>query len=476
MIGCSEYSGGIAALPGAFNDVHRFEELLTGEFRFTDVTALAGTSDEDRPTAAAIGSAFQSLIRRTQAGDQIFVLLSGHGTQFPVPEEQTDLLAESNPEPDGFDEVFLAADYQNGSNFIRDDQFGHWLDELRSKPANVWIIFDCCFSGTMTRGADPSQNVTRGLRPIDAGVSETDIDRALELAKPFRQPSHGPCSPLHGQWSAHRNRGSLVAFYACQPFETAKEVYRPETLPRSDDLRTGLLSYHVLRSLRQCGEQISYRDLSRMVVSGIRSEMGSDGPTPMFEGDIEQRVLGLNEWPDTGLYLDEMIDGYWRVSGGCLAGLTEQTLMALYPLNASSGTQPVGYVRVVSVATSAAAVVPVKYGDKEPFVPADQDLPLRCRVMTDGRMAPVSLGVLPLAPAHTVTLSRIAKDLETADPDRVRIADVEEAEYILTFATPEQAQTNFGYQTQKSGYLLAERRTTRAALPGNVQLKVIGGL
>ncbi len=466
LIGCSKYSTGIADLPGAANDVQRFEALLTKEFHFTDVRSLAGVRDENRPTASAIAAEFQELISRTKPGDQVFILLSGHGTQFAVPDRQTDLLDPANPEPDGFDEVFLAADFANGANFIRDDQFGQWLDQLRSKPADVWIVFDCCFSGTMMRGATAStESTTRGLRPIDAGVSQATIDRAIQRAESVNFGQHGTNPPLSVRTSASRTGGTLVAFYACQAFETAKEVFRPETFPRSVDNRSGLLSYHLLRSLRQCGEQISYRDLSRMVVSGIRAELGSDGPTPLFDGDIDQRVLGLDQWPETGLYL-EKVDEQWRVSGGKLAGLADQTIMSVHPLARPDSEKIAGYVRVIKATTSDAEVIPVAYEDVPEIVLDDQTLPLRCKVVSGATVNPTSLGILSLNPDDEETLNRIVSEIQQAIPDRVQVVSSTDAECLLTLVTPMQAQERFGYTTPESGYLLLERRSARAADPG----------
>ena len=99
----------------------------------------------------------EELIGKAGPDVQLFILLSGHGMQVPIPETQTDPLDPKNPEPDGMDEVFLPADAKSWTkdgleNAIRDDQMGGWLDRMRERGAAVWIVFDCCHSGSMTRG------------------------------------------------------------------------------------------------------------------------------------------------------------------------------------------------------------------------------------------------------------------------------------------------------------------------------------
>jgi len=468
LIGCSQYSGNIAPLPGAANDARRFAAFLSKEFQFADVQILAETSGDERPTANAIRLAFDALIARTRPHDQVFILVSGHGTQIPVPKSQTDLLAKSNPEPDGFDEVFLASDYSNGANLIKDDQFGDWLDQLRTKPADVWIVFDCCFSGTMTRGKVAVDSTIRGLHPADAGISEADIQEAATKAKALFSDRNGVDSPIAVSASMTPQTGKLVAFYACQPFETAKEVYRPEDGERTEENRSGLLSYHLLRSLRRCGEEITYRDLARMIVSGIRAELGSRGPTPLFEGSIDQRVLGIDEWPVKGLYL-EKAEEKWRVSGGRLSGLDDDTVLSIHPLSRSDSGDTLGYARVTEVSTTQAVVVPIAYGDVAEIVLDDYQLPLRCEVTSESTFEATPIGILPQTPSDNERLNRIVQQVQKNVPERVSIVDSGQADCLLTFVTPAQAMSQFHYTVDQPGFLLVERQTARRATLADAQ-------
>ena len=189
LVGCTHYDNrAIPALDGPLNDVAMWAKLLTEPKGFAfppaNVTRLAGWPEDvkARPTYANIVAAFEALLAKAGPGVQVFILLSGHGTQIPIPESQTDPLDPKNPEPDGMDEVFLPSDVKSWGggdkrveNAIIDDQIGLWLDQLRDKGASVWIVFDCCHAGSMTRDAEER---TRTVDPEKALGSSPAIEHA----------------------------------------------------------------------------------------------------------------------------------------------------------------------------------------------------------------------------------------------------------------------------------------------------------
>src|SRR5207248_2962902 len=69
-------------------------------------------------------------------------------------------------------------------NLVLDDQIGEWLSALRGKGANVWILFDCCHSGSMDRGGadrpDPKGGVR--LREVSAVAAGLVAEKALQQA------------------------------------------------------------------------------------------------------------------------------------------------------------------------------------------------------------------------------------------------------------------------------------------------------
>jgi hypothetical protein len=134
LVGCSEYpklSPG-HSLRGPTNDVDLVAELLTSDrfkFKPKNITALAGwpAKGKLRPTRNNIMGAFNKLIRNAKDGDQIFILMSGHGSQQPANEDPNDR------ETDGFDEIFLPADAQSweGDGDVQTVKYAIVDDEVR---------------------------------------------------------------------------------------------------------------------------------------------------------------------------------------------------------------------------------------------------------------------------------------------------------------------------------------------------------
>lgn len=366
LVGCTEYpnsQGAIKSLRGPANDVPMFAKLLHERFRFPrkQIVQLVGWPENERlrPTRANIAAGFERLIRDATSGSQVVILLSGHGAQTPALEADTEEL-------DGLDEVFLPADAGLWSdeagellNSIRDNQIDRWLERLRAKGANVWILCDCCHSGTMTRGIggdDLEQN--RGLDCMELGIPATALANAAKRARANAAASdETTLGFLDSQAAADgaKTTGSLVAFFAAQAFEKAPELPCPSDAPRTPEHVYGLMSYVLTQTLQQCRGPLSYGDLGRRLISQYRAERGPRSPTPGFIGDLDREVLGARLWPSVSMRL-EQIDGATQVSVGSLAGLAVGSILAVHPVEASADTTVLGYVRVTDVTPTSARV------------------------------------------------------------------------------------------------------------------------
>jgi hypothetical protein len=394
LVGCTEYVNvrNVPKLDGPANDVPLFAGVLKESFGFADadITCLVGWPDDAkaRPSYANICAAFEDLIRKAGPGVQIVISLSGHGTQIPIPESQTDALDPSNPEPDGMDEVFLPADVKSWGgpnrldNAIIDDQIGVWLDQLRAKGANVWIIFDCCHAGTMSRGTDIVER-TRGVKPQGLGVPDKAIedavkkaDEAVNKAQADGKLSGGDAPAPVGALALAPSKGaagSVVAFYAAQAFEEAPELPRPADAPRTPEHYFGLFSYTLTTALKQRQGPLTYRELGQILVGRYRAERGSRAPTPFFEGDLDREVLGLKVWPKRAAIVLEHDQDKLRLTAGELMGLTTGTVLAVHP--PAGGTRDpkdiLGYVKVQNLTPTTAEVVPCEFNQK-PALAANQ--------------------------------------------------------------------------------------------------------
>jgi hypothetical protein len=444
LIGCSKYPiGKHRELIGTENDVEGFRRVLIESFDFKEITTLAGWSEDSatRPTAANICAAFEQLVTKAQIDDQVVILMSGHGFRFPLPESQVDPLDPANPESDGLDEAFLAADYHAGQNMILDDQIGRWLTQLKAKGAHVWIIFDSCYSGTMTRGgiADSS----RELSPSEAGISLDAIGAAQRRAAQVATKADLPMESegLDIGRADDALSGSVVAFYAAQDFETAPEVTRPKEADENDPrFKRGLLSFHLEHLLRDRTSRITYGDLGRAVLLRYRAD-GRRWPTPFWDGDLDREVLGLREWPRREpIQLDRVGDEY-RLTGGELAGLSKDVVVALHHPDDKDRERPLAYFRVTASNATSASAEPFAYGDAP--VPTVDSLPENCVChIARGNFSDVRVslrlvkygepGLVPLDDSYAATIRTEAESEESA----YDVTDGEKAEWSLVALSP----------------------------------------
>jgi hypothetical protein len=398
LVGCTIYPNneGIPELYGPANDIPAWRALLTAPkglaFPADNVNTLLGWPSDPamRPTRANITKAIESVITRAGPNDMVFILFSMHGAQVPIPADQ-DPLDPKNFEPDGMDETILPADVTAGEvgpgNLIKDDEIGVWLDRIRAKGAHVLIIFDSCHSGTMTRGAEVER--PRFVEPLRLGVKDKDLARAAEKSEFAVKKAKGEGRDLAAEerslQTAKRpaSDGSLVAFFAAQPFETEPELPFPEGAPQTREHYFGLLSYTLLQALGQRQSLMTYRDFARVVDSRYRALRGTRGPTPFCEGDLDREFLGMSTWPNRADVVLERTEQQLVVSAGELQGISGGSILAVRRPAGAAGDadEVIGYVRAESAGSSSAVVKPVAYRDKAAV--GAQTLPTlgRCEVV-----------------------------------------------------------------------------------------------
>ena len=156
-------------LYGPPNDVRLAEQYLVEVERFErDNIVMLSDETTKLPNRANILGALETQEATVQEGDFVLLYFSGHGSRQPVK-------AKSAEELDGYDEIFLPSDVRGWNksigaveNAILDDEIGDFLRSYRRKGTDVWLIFDSCHSGTMTRGVGDDSVRTR--RPNDGAL------------------------------------------------------------------------------------------------------------------------------------------------------------------------------------------------------------------------------------------------------------------------------------------------------------------
>ncbi len=488
LVGCTQYEyENIRSLKGPINDVRLWKTTLTDPaglaFSAENIVELtSGPGAVKPPTCRNIVRAFEDLVKKVGPGDQVVILLSGHGMQMPIPKDQ-DPLDPRNPEPDGLDEIFLAADARPWNaeteslvNVIKDDQFGQWLNQMRNKGAHVWILFDCCHAGTMMRGQG---EVARTVYPAAMGIPATAIADAVKRAqsavaaaeKKNRKPLEEFAVKVAR--SAPGQQGRVVAFYAAQPFETAPERPYPEGAPLRPEYYHGVLSHTVvscLESLRGRANEVSYHELMQLVLARYRAERGTTDPTPGLEGDADGAVLGLKRWPGRSqLLLQKSEDSVeLTVTAGSLHGLTPGTVLALHPPvgDARPAELVLGHVVVEAATAVAATVGPVAVDNKPALAVADIPDLARCSIVSQ------DLGDLRLR-LHVGTNARLVRAVGLLSPEVKRLVEIvteeERAQWLLREVTAAEAKQRFGAVGRDPGIVLIPRQEGIKEPPDSVE-------
>jgi len=355
-------------LVGPGNDVEMMYTVLTEKFHFSpdQIVKLSEKEGKDKgkdflPTKANIKREWARLAQVAKEGDYVLIHMGGHGSQQPEdPPAKAKLFGDpalvSEPEPDGLDEIFLPRDvgkWEGGSgtvqNAIIDDEVANWLKAIRGKKASVWIIFDSCHSGTMSRGGDDTEK-TRDLdMEKDLGVKPEAIKKAVDAAE-AREKAKGEKArggPPPSPFKLAEN-GGLVAIYAAQNIEVTLEREMP---PMSKSGKVyGLLSYTIAQVLMEASEKspqqmITYAELARRVQAQYVA-WGRSFPTPLIEGeDKDREILGDKIWPGrSSIQLSVKGDGL-KINAGAIHGLTPDSILSV-ARPAGKGKDELGYVKV----------------------------------------------------------------------------------------------------------------------------------
>lgn len=391
LIGVSDYDDeiGLSDLRGPSNDVALLRDVLQDRAAF-DIRILAdGIEGAARPTRNAILSALDALVDDTQAGDFVYVHLSGHGTQ------QAD---RNGDETDGLDEVFLPADTSRAEpgtslipNAIVDEELGARIKALRTKGVDVWFVLDSCHSGSGLRAASP-RTQARFIDPAILGVTVSATSQPATTAA-----VDGP--------GEDDLPGGYVAFYAAQSSEVAREILVDET---AENGWYGLFTSRLAARL-QSDPKISYRQLFQAVLSDLGDSSVPGGArlqTPLSEGTLfDAPVFGGGDLEGVRQFA---VDGN-RVQAGLLHGLTENTVLALVDDAGAPADQILSYAQIDDLDAQTSGLNPVRgdcIADREAACPRIGALPQDARFAR--LVAKPRDDVLRIAPVVSLTDGTVA--------------------------------------------------------------------
>jgi len=296
-------------LAGSVNDTVLMRQVLWERYGFPESNIV--TLCNEAATGDAIRREFRGMLERLRslppdAGTaQIVFHFSGHGSQVadqPVGDPDCDEL-------DGLDETLVPFDAtkQGGPEDIRDDELYSFVDQLCADGrARIWLILDCCHSGTGARGATRFRSLQRGTAlPLEARSNE--IRRV----------------------NAKRLPAGAMLLSACRSSEKEPEY-------QEGNQSYGLLTRFVTQALNQeqAVSRLSYDALRESLVVQYRQAGISQAPTPQLEGSSRGIVLGadstFDRQPVWRVQADPRDRSIATLSAGLLHGITVGSLFELY--------------------------------------------------------------------------------------------------------------------------------------------------
>ncbi|MGA0542102.1 caspase family protein [Neotabrizicola sp. VNH66] len=350
-------------LKGPKNDATLVSTYLLTEapvpFAPENVTVLTDDEGYDPATLANIRAAFAELEATVEKGDFVYLHFSGHGTQAPAKDPDSEL--------DGLDELFLPVDIGKWNNTVGvvenalvDDEIGALIDGLRAKGADVWVVFDSCHSGTATRAvtADDEEVMMRQLP--DEVIAELGIPDAPATTRAVGGSAPAAEVPMdqadESQAAQGEGMGALIAFYAAQTTEVTPEKRMPKGSP--DRKSQGVFTYTLFETLAEFPAatygQIAQEVLRKYAVGNLAKS------TPLFEGNLDATVFGAEPGERVAQWAATVEGSTFTIPAGSLHGLALGDELAVMPTAADTTDKALGYVKITSLDTFTATAAPVE--------------------------------------------------------------------------------------------------------------------
>jgi hypothetical protein len=353
LVGVSKYANlpPHQQLQGCVNDVKLMKQMLSERLKYQEkeITVLT----DEKATAKDIRAALADLARRVKAlpkdGPKVPVVFhfSGHGSQIAdqAPGDS------DHDEEDGLDETLVPHDAtaQGGAEDIRDDETNRFVHDVCSHPrVRLWVILDCCHSGTGTRGAAEFRQLARGLKP----------------SAPAKKPEFPP--EVLARKTLPENCVVLAACLA--------EQVEPEY--REGGTNYGLLTYFLVRTVYQAKDlsKLSYTELRARVAADYLLSAVLEAPTVVLEGStkaVQAPLFGdLPQAPGAALWAiepDPTDPGKATLSAGRVHGVTEDSLYELHATraDAEANKPPVALLRTRTVGALSTEVDVCRWSDKQ---------------------------------------------------------------------------------------------------------------
>jgi hypothetical protein len=307
-------------LKGCVNDAKLINSVLVNKFNFDPKNIVLLLNEQ--ATLRAIHKAMEHFAETLETDDVFVFHFSGHGGDCNVHTEFTD-------EGTGKDNCILPCDDSeigtDGERIyreVRDKQFSDWLQRVAQKTLYTTLIFDACYSGTMTRSSEPSTNVRCISSQMRAG-SRASVSTNAARVQHSLSSENVPRGA--GGWLTLSDNYTVIS--GSRDTQKAKEWHFDIG---GESVRHGLLSFFLARALIRAKPLSTYRDVFEVVCAGVVSMVTEQNP--QIEGAIDREVFGLKIIEALDFIPVAKIDGNkLTLTGGAVHGLQQDSKWKLYP-------------------------------------------------------------------------------------------------------------------------------------------------
>jgi hypothetical protein len=272
------------------------------------------------------------LLDRSKPGDIAFLYYAGHGSQ---------VKNSLSPKADHLDESIVPADaWQEGIADIRDKELSQIFNRFLDKGVSLTVIFDCCHSGSISRGPNPRAGKIRY-------VPQSNWD------------AHDGSRPLTPE---NRAGDHFLIFSAAQSDENAAEIYD------DNGIAQGVFTSSFLHAIAQHSVGASAKDIFYSARALVKASGASQEPiiggSPKRQG---QTLFGSATGRSTDLTsvpVSSVQEDIVRLEAGLALGLSAG--VELSPLNEKDGAVTLSIDTVINMNQSLAKLIKGKIEDVHP--------------------------------------------------------------------------------------------------------------
>ncbi len=277
-------------------------------------------------TKPAIVQAMRTHLAQATKDDVVFLYYSGHGAV-----EKADESIWGDPR---IETLVCHYNHPHSPDFLlADKELRILLKELYdATQAHIVTIFDCCHSGDNTR----ELSILGGKR----------VKKQIDHLFPQREWSEFLfADQFQAAQFAGKNMNEVIAQ---APHIQIAAAERDE--PALEVNGQGVLTYHLLKSLRSCGGNLSYRDLHSRVRNQLKYLFIQKPKVYAPETSLDLLETGFLKKPidpaakTANLVFNQKVG--WRIDRGILHGVTEGVTEVLLEKNGETFRFPVGKVEL----------------------------------------------------------------------------------------------------------------------------------